>query len=148
MTHQPTALCSFTDQSTKLSLEARQCQLVFQELVDPKVGGPPYLISKGPGTGGFSSGAPLVVVGPSLPGFTRYLGSGLFGQPGFPCNDSRRWVLICCLACTGSAAGLAHSAFNSGSLQRLRVLLSLLRPHQATATQAPCALLRLTDHWY
>jgi len=62
-------------------------ELRFQSLVVPKLGWPPALLGKGPHIP-FASGSPLVTVGPPLPGYTRQLGSGLFGQRGYTCPES------------------------------------------------------------
>lgn len=83
--------CSFEDLSTKVSLAAQQCELRRQLFVDPATGGPPILIAKGQGAGGFTAGAPMYVhAGPELPGFTCIVGGGLFGQPGYVCEGSVR----------------------------------------------------------
>lgn len=62
-------------------------ELRFQSLVAPELGWPPALLAKGPGVP-FVSGTPIVTVGPEVPGYRRLLGSGLFGQRGYPCAES------------------------------------------------------------
>ena len=44
--------------------------------------------AQGPQAVNFTTGAPLAVGGPLLPGFKRLMGTGLFGQPGYPCAGS------------------------------------------------------------
>lgn len=71
-----------------LSLPHLAGELRVQALMGPSAGAPPFLLAKGPEAGGFRAGTPLVVWGPKLPGFTRYMGAGLWGQPGTPCSES------------------------------------------------------------
>lgn len=62
-------------------------ELRYQALVEPEYGWPPAVISKGEGVA-FTGGSPIAVLGPQVPGFRRELASGLWGQPGFSCNDT------------------------------------------------------------
>ena len=79
--------CSYVDRRTNVTLQQGDCELRFQALVEPAYGWPPSLISKGPGVA-FTGGSPIAVTGPEVPGFSRYLATGLWGQPGFACNGT------------------------------------------------------------
>ena len=46
---------------------------------------PPPCTLQGPEAANFTAGSPLAVGGPEVPGFRRYLGTGLFGQQGYTC---------------------------------------------------------------
>jgi len=74
---------------TTVSLRQGQCELRFQELVEPSIGWPPAVLSKGPGVT-FTAGSPIAVTGTPVPGYQLYMGSGLFGQQGFNCPESIR----------------------------------------------------------
>ena len=52
-------------------------------------GGPPYVLTKGDAANGMTAGVPISAApGPEIPGYTRYIASGLYGQPGYKCNSS------------------------------------------------------------
>ncbi len=69
-------------------LDPHAGQLRYQANVDPATSTPPVLLAKGEEAGGFTAGTPLAAWAPNTPGFTRYIGGGLFGQPGTPCANS------------------------------------------------------------
>lgn len=62
-------------------------ELRYQTLVEPAYGWPPSLVSEGPGIA-FTGGSPIAVNGPEVQGYRRELATGLWGQPGFSCNDT------------------------------------------------------------
>ena len=64
-------------------------ELRYQALAEPALGWPAFVIAKGEGVS-FVGGSPIEVAGPNVPGYTRLLGSGLFGQQGFDCEGSLR----------------------------------------------------------
>lgn len=63
-------------------------QLRYQSTVDPSTSTPPVLLAKGDEAGGFTAGTPLAAYAPETANFTRFVGAGLFGQPGTPCPNS------------------------------------------------------------
>ena len=79
--------CSYKDQSTEVSLQPGQCELRQQPLVQPGLGWPPAVLSKGQGVT-FTGGSPVATVASPVDGFTAYPASGLFGQPGFECEGT------------------------------------------------------------
>lgn len=79
--------CSYQDMQTSVAMARGGCRLQFQQLVQPQLGWPPAVVAKGPGVQ-YMGGAPLVVTGPDLPGYTRRMGNGLWGQPGYDCAAS------------------------------------------------------------
>lgn len=91
-------ICRYKDQSQEIVLRPGQCELRKQELASPERGGPPWVLAKGDAAGGFTAGVPLSArPGPELPGYTRYIASGLFGQPGYKCNSTIQVVLQECI---------------------------------------------------
>lgn len=81
---------SYSDMAANVALLHRQCELRLEPLTVPSFGWPPSVLAKGNSTAGFVGGAPLSVAAPLVPGFTRHLGRGLFGQPGYSCDDAVR----------------------------------------------------------
>lgn len=83
--------CRFDNGQVSVSLRQGECELRKQALMEPKLGWPPVLISKGPLVS-FTAGAPLSAAAPAVPGYSRVLGSSLWGQQGFECANSLRCV--------------------------------------------------------
>ncbi|PRW59527.1 Serine threonine- kinase CTR1 [Chlorella sorokiniana] len=79
--------CSYEQGSNSVKLQAGECQLLHQQLVEPRFGWPPAVLAKGNSIP-FVAGAPVAVTGPEVPGFTRRIARGLFGQPGYTCNGT------------------------------------------------------------
>lgn len=68
-------------------MQAGQCELRSQMLVEPGLGWPPAVLTKGPGVK-FTCGSPVAVAAPALPGFEVYPAAGLFGQQGHACEGT------------------------------------------------------------
>lgn len=81
-------ICSQAPHAVCIAPASLTGELRFQELADPSSGTPPYLIAKGASAGGFRAGAPATAWGPDLPGYTRYISGGLYGQRGTYCADT------------------------------------------------------------
>ncbi|KAI7845590.1 hypothetical protein COHA_000877 [Chlorella ohadii] len=132
--------CSFQDSSSVATLQQQQCELRYQELVDPKNGIPPYLLVKGTAAGSFRAGAPVSAWGPPLPGYDRKTAGGLYGQPGTPCADRFKPDYQECILsaplpqladrCSGDPSCAAVISKPCGSLSSSAVNVGVLRQQQ------------------
>jgi hypothetical protein len=97
--------CRYADLQRTVDLQRGQCELRWQYLA-AEVGWPPGLISKGPEAANFTTGSPIAAGGPQLSGFKRLMGTGLFGQPGYPCPGSLQVATAeCALALNATELG-------------------------------------------